>query len=991
MLRRQSSEKIATSLPKNPSIISSLNLYSPNRAQPSSINAKKVEINTHHTSGFDLVALEEERALSIGGLIFNMLTHFEYKDENKFALALKICNSSTTHLESMIFFDKGAIRGMQLAYDVNTGNTLAEIRGNSTIESPKGMKLMLAIEALFEAAQFGSGRACQSLIEANELGIITLSTKDIRALVETQLYWYEASLQPGALAEFKAAQCAPILVVNPKALEAIQETPKESYKKLLDFVDRLLPLTAARATQRSQHVLARNEALLALFELRHFVFDLNIRKVYAYRPAVSALEASHKEADKRAHISIEDERKKSTAQKANAEKTTLEQIGDIEKIDKEENARSEIVKYDRRGIERHVTSSQLETTGDEIKSDLSDATTKLNAEKRKSKLNQKMVDKLTADETEYKARLARYNQQRQTYEASKAQRDQETKQLQSNMRDIHRGIDEAFELFKTNQEQEIDNRAEQLKNLKAQEHQLIDTLVKINPITECIRLAFLVLAQDLSIEFDWLAKIELAFTEDVEKYEKGIFAYEVKEAKMMGSKKIKESLPLLIAANATAYTTLLDLFLSNSKKFIESIKYKLYSREHVVKVNDEHRKKLLQRFTVTGKDDNKNESSIKKALAYYTVTGHQDPLLSLLNSEAELRDLLAPSLQIAHRRESLASMSGDVAGLKEKLLHQSSMDEDLMLALVSPGTAAMSPSPDSENSSLSLSDSKESAEVTPSSKSVIVESADTPTFGNSLQVEFDSMSSPHAQQFTPPPPPPVLSSILMSLAATKTDDVSAVESDMPLPEESKKPAAPPPLPLSPPPPPPPPPPVLTSSAARFFPTIHEAPPEVVSGTTLQQENKKPAAPPPPTSPPPSIIPAVALSLTVTVEEMESDVVLEEKDVHVSLAENTTPPSKDERRLPALPFLGEMIRPQQLKSSVSGENQSKPAPTDAQTHSPAVASGGSLSFNEELLRRRLSLTGKNPGEASSDGSSSENDWNPSDDEHSSETVRSSPGL
>lgn len=192
------------------SLMELLNTYSKNRALPAQISAKKGDIDVQYTGASELkLVLDAKRASSINQLVGKIA---DLRDPDALESYLAAVTAKTaSNFSRMQFFDNSA-------FVINS-------------EDDKNAHAV-KIEALFEAAQFGSARACQSLLEANEVEIIDLSDEDIQAIVETMIFW---SVESKHAIQLEATKSLPELIHLPKAWNAVRAKPA-LYQHVLEVV-----------------------------------------------------------------------------------------------------------------------------------------------------------------------------------------------------------------------------------------------------------------------------------------------------------------------------------------------------------------------------------------------------------------------------------------------------------------------------------------------------------------------------------------------------------------------------------------------------------------------------------------------------------------------------------------------------------------------------------------------------------------------------------
>ncbi len=224
-------------------------------------------------------ASSQAHAVSIRQLINKLATEFYsttlivFSDE----AAVAVDSAKATNLSRMVFFDKQAIYALCCVYGVDKAAltdklnskgmavTLAEIRAARTQE-PEIKALAIAIETLFEAAYFGSGRAFQSLIEAHEAGIYEFSDEELCQLVEAQMAWYRIGLAAQTprdgnrvhyvaypfADDLSAVQCLPDLILSPKTWKAVRVN-QAAFQNLLANVYHQQGIKASALVVANEH------------------------------------------------------------------------------------------------------------------------------------------------------------------------------------------------------------------------------------------------------------------------------------------------------------------------------------------------------------------------------------------------------------------------------------------------------------------------------------------------------------------------------------------------------------------------------------------------------------------------------------------------------------------------------------------------------------------------------------------------------------------
>lgn len=487
---------------------------------------------------------------------------------------------------------------------------------------------------VLEMVYHPSGVKCQELIVANEKGKVSLRPEEIRALVKMQMDQYLASKIESTVAS-QYPQQVPVLLKEmkngklayPKTWAAMQEAPKESYGRLLNFFEALtlelpnaaliaspeaLALTAennpmvykgyiedaqsqvaiqssALSTEEKVHMQDRERVLKAMFALRHQVFGFALKEVNAMRPAIEKKIESNAAADLESKSKVEAEERR---------------LADVDAKDLENNPDPlKTIKYIGEGTSGLLDTSKGKTlfdTREDFDNKLAKARKKNNAK----------------DISRYDTRLQIAKGAYALYLVRQGEREQ------------------GLQAFKNTEMEAAAVRSNELTSLQNQEQQLIKVLVESNPITECIRLAFLAYAQDLVTygmpTVDWLMFIANSLSEDLKAYEAGTFAF-----KNPGKgKESRESLPMLIAANASAYMALLKLRMSSSdpKSFISHLQDQLFAADgRVTPVSVDEFVNDKGTFCVTRKP-NELANLMQMLNEKYTVQGHVDPLLDMLNT-----------------------------------------------------------------------------------------------------------------------------------------------------------------------------------------------------------------------------------------------------------------------------------------------------------------------------------------------------------------------
>lgn len=513
----------------------------------------------------------------------------------------------------------------------------------SLLELPQAWAAMREDADLYQdvvRVVYPTGVSKQELLNANEEhSYIALSTEEVLSLVQGQIDSYRAFSTTSNPRE--ALAHAPLtLLQQPNVVAAMKAFPSKSYDMLLEFF-RLLTshLTSAEhvatpealaafteanpmlfkgyfedrkahdviaksgiSAEESIFIQMRHDVLTAMQGVRHLVAKADIDELYAMRPQIAEKEKSNATADQEAVVRI----------KNRTDRLTNDDLLDQDRV---------MISFDRRGIDKMWSSPQATQSYREISRKLDEA---------KKKNDQKNV-------AEYQSRLSGATTQSdyQAYVVRKAGREQ----------CIAKARDDEATLKNT--------REQELQALVAQEQALRDAFALRNPFSKTLELILLVVAQDFAV-YKTLTNnpkrlIAELILEDIEAFKASTFAYRV-----AAEHRSCQRLPLVVAANATAYLTFLqvgvEVFLQRDEKtkqpnfnvaveeFWTQLQDRLFGNQgNVAEVdifNLLAKKPFYYLRTTHGGGKRLNEevkSEITELLELYRRPNYQDSLSALMN------------------------------------------------------------------------------------------------------------------------------------------------------------------------------------------------------------------------------------------------------------------------------------------------------------------------------------------------------------------------
>ena len=201
------------------SVMTTLENNSPNRITAAQIFSKMNHMGSNYHAATPLNEMVDSvpYARAIGSRVMEEFFPSEMKDR----VAEEVTGPAATNFSRMKFFLEAGIFGLSLPLN--------------TDEASK-RKRAVAIEALLMAAYFGSGQACQLLLEQNEKGVITLTVEEIQNLIRAQIYWHDKAFGPYSVetghhdytnvdVPSQAAQLLPALLTYKKAWDAMRQDP----------------------------------------------------------------------------------------------------------------------------------------------------------------------------------------------------------------------------------------------------------------------------------------------------------------------------------------------------------------------------------------------------------------------------------------------------------------------------------------------------------------------------------------------------------------------------------------------------------------------------------------------------------------------------------------------------------------------------------------------------------------------------------------------
>lgn len=809
----------ATTVSQSVSVMEVLNNLATKRLTSEQICNKITQVAlNYHASVLSVQVFENANYLR--SLASNIMTDY-YPSEMKNRVEEEVMGATATPFSCMKFFYEAGKHGLTLPLSTDEASKIARVR---------------AIEALLAAAFFGSGQACQRLLEQNEQGVIALTAQEIQQLVEAQIFWYEkafgrynaetnhhdysnidAQLQayqtlPALLTNKKAwdavrqnpalfadvlrvayhsgraiqelleadqkgtvvnltneerrqlvqrqidqyfeaqlggatikveDQKTPLLAIDSKVSHALMETPKASWESLLQFLkdldaelpehfritnpDALADWTeanpmafkayfenmAAQAwvlvtdldAKTRNHIETRNRVMLALAGLRHAAFKPDNRTLLDMRPAIATKKEANEQADALAAREIFNEAARLAELDAEDLKTTPNP--------------EETVLFIGEGVEKKgfgITSS-MRNAVDRTIGELTKCTRMKHNEKGSAP---KYIARLAAAEMLYAG------QSDLVTDANRAEVNAKVAAIKAKQAEDNLGIDtdgsylsrkvardQRLQDFKNTKAEQKAVREAELEQMIAGEQAFNATLVENNPITNFVRLVFLVAVQDLAIfgtlTQDWLTILSHALGEDLRAILAGEFAYEFTAGTPFSSEKSQEKFPLHMLVNDLSYVALIEIYRSAPRFFRMNIQDQLYdfTNGNVVQVNLVN---LLNGpdFPLDSKVKKDSVANINGQLTHYQVQGYEDPLNALFKRVMLLQlfvsiTQIAPAHDVTHnqyledatvlrRRLNTVILQRDPSSLVDyvKIVLLALQDQDVFLSLLTPDQKQLS-------------------------------------------------------------------------------------------------------------------------------------------------------------------------------------------------------------------------------------------------------------------------------------------------------------